>query len=126
MGSYFEIRLGASTPGAIGLTEGVLDLIDALEQQMTVYRDDSEVSQINAMAYPGPVEIEPGLFRLLEQCLAGDRPGDGRSVRRDCGGVVPRLADLQRSLEAGTDRVQSLPARGVPWRSTGSPRRSSR
>src|SRR5207237_1007670 len=55
MGSYFEVRLGAGTPGAVALTEGALDLIDALEQQLTVYRDDSEVSRINADAHLGPV-----------------------------------------------------------------------
>jgi thiamine biosynthesis lipoprotein len=70
MGSYFEVRLGASTPGAAGLAERALDRIDALEQQMTVYRDDSEVSRINLTAHLGPVEVEPGLFRLLEQAVA--------------------------------------------------------
>jgi len=70
MGSYFEVRLGAGTPGAVALTERALDLIDVLEQQMTVYRDDSEVSRINATAHLEPVEVEPGLFRLLEQALA--------------------------------------------------------
>jgi thiamine biosynthesis lipoprotein len=77
MGSYFEVRVGASTPGAIGLTERALDLIDALEQQMTVYRDDSEVSQINATAHLGPVAVEPGLFGLLEQAMATGRATRG-------------------------------------------------
>jgi thiamine biosynthesis lipoprotein len=70
MGSYFEIRIGAETPGGVALTEQALDLIDALEQQMTVYRDDSEVAQINATAHLGPVAVEPGLFRLLEHAVA--------------------------------------------------------
>jgi thiamine biosynthesis lipoprotein len=70
MGSYFEVRIGAGTPGAVGLTERALDLIDQLEQQMTVYRDDSEVSRINATAHLGPVAVEPGLFALLQQAVA--------------------------------------------------------
>jgi len=70
MGSYFEVRLGAHTPGALELTERALDVIDALEQQMTVYRDDSEVSRINAHAHLGPVAVEEGLFRLLERAMA--------------------------------------------------------
>jgi thiamine biosynthesis lipoprotein len=70
MGSYFEVRIGAGTPGAVGLTERALDLIDQLEQQMTIYRDDSEVSRINATAHLGPVAVEPGLFGLLEQAVA--------------------------------------------------------
>src|SRR4051812_16882801 len=70
MGSYFEVRLGAGTPGAVDLAERALDLIDTLEQQMTVYRDDSGVSRINAGAHLGPLEVEPGLFRLLERAMA--------------------------------------------------------
>ena len=81
MGSYFEVRLGAGTPGAVGLTERALDSIDALEQQMTVYRDDSEVSEINATAHLGPMEVEPGLFRLLERAIEiGDATGGAYDV----------------------------------------------
>jgi thiamine biosynthesis lipoprotein len=70
MGSYFEVRLGAGTPGGAALASQVLDLIDALEDQLTVYRDDSEVSRLNATAHLGPVTVEPGLFSLLEQAVA--------------------------------------------------------
>jgi thiamine biosynthesis lipoprotein len=70
MGSYFEIRLGARVPGAVELASRALDLIDELEAQMTVYRDDSEVSCLNATAHQVPVAVEPGLFRLLEQAVA--------------------------------------------------------
>jgi thiamine biosynthesis lipoprotein len=70
MGSYFEVRIGAGTPGAVAVTERALDRIDHLEQQMTVYRDDSELSHINASAHLGPIAVEPGLFDLLEQAVA--------------------------------------------------------
>jgi thiamine biosynthesis lipoprotein len=70
MGSYFEIRLGAGVPGAVEVASRALDLIDELEAQLTVYRDDSEVSRLNATAHLGPVAVEPGLFRLLEQAVA--------------------------------------------------------
>ena len=63
MGSYFEVRLPAGTPGAVDLACRALDVIDALEAQLTVYRDDSEVSRLNATAHLGPVEVERGLFR---------------------------------------------------------------
>jgi thiamine biosynthesis lipoprotein len=77
MGSYFEVRVGAETPGGVGLTERALDLIDSLERQMTVYSDDSEVSQINARAHLGPVEVEPGLFGLLERATEIGRATHG-------------------------------------------------
>jgi FAD:protein FMN transferase len=77
MGSTFEIRLGATTPGALPLAEQALDLIDELEQQLTVYRDDSEVSGLNARAHLGPVEVETGLFELLERAVALAKETDG-------------------------------------------------
>lgn len=46
----------------------VFDLIDELESQLTVYRDDSEVSQINQRAFDEPVEVECKLFDLLQTC----------------------------------------------------------
>ncbi len=73
MGSSFEVRIPASTPGAVDLACRALDVIDALEAQLTVYRDDSEVSRLNATGYPGPVVVEPGLFGLLESAVAISR-----------------------------------------------------
>jgi thiamine biosynthesis lipoprotein len=66
MGSYFEVRLPSTTPGAVDLACRALDLIDALEAQLTVYRDDSEVSRLNATAHLSPVGVEADLFELLE------------------------------------------------------------
>ncbi len=70
MGSTFEVRLGVTTPGALPLAEQALDLIDELEQQLTVYRGDSEISRLNALAADAPVEVEPGLFDLLTRAVA--------------------------------------------------------
>lgn len=65
MGSYFEVRLGVHVPGALDLATRALDVVDALEAQLTVYRDDSELSRLNATAHLGPVPVEAGLFDLL-------------------------------------------------------------
>ncbi len=77
MGSYFEVRLRSSTPGAVDLACRALDLIDALEAQLTVYRDDSEVSRLNATAHLNPVEVEPGLFHLLETAVTLSEQTEG-------------------------------------------------
>ena len=66
MGSYFEVRLPAAAPGALPLANRALDLIGGLEAQLSVYRDDSEISRLNESAHLGPVAVEPGLFGLLE------------------------------------------------------------
>jgi thiamine biosynthesis lipoprotein len=67
MGSYFEVRLAASVPGASELACRALDRIEDLESQMTVYRDDSEISRLNASAHLGPFRVEPRLFSLLQK-----------------------------------------------------------
>ncbi len=77
MGSYFEIRIGARTPGGVDLVERVLDLIDDLESRLTVYRDDSELSQINATAHLGPIAVERDLFDLLRRGLALNKETGG-------------------------------------------------
>lgn len=66
MATFFDVRLGARTPGGFELASEALDLIADLEGQLTVYRDDSELSRINATAHLGPVEAEEGLFGLLQ------------------------------------------------------------
>lgn len=43
-----------------------LDLVESLEDQMTVYRTDSEVVRINRLAAEHPVEVEPRLFEICE------------------------------------------------------------
>jgi thiamine biosynthesis lipoprotein len=77
MGSFFEIRLGARLPGALDLANRALDLIEALEAQLTIYRDDSEVSRLNATAHAGPVKVEPGLFALLHRAWELSRDTGG-------------------------------------------------
>lgn len=67
MGSYFEIRIPARTPAAVELLNRALDRVEALEAQMTVYRDDSELSRLNASAHERPIAVEEGLFRLIQR-----------------------------------------------------------
>jgi FAD:protein FMN transferase len=77
MGSYFEVRVPATTPGGVDLACRALDQVDALEAQLTVYRDDSEVSRLNARAHHGPVQVEAGLFGLLQQAVVLSQETEG-------------------------------------------------
>lgn len=43
-----------------------LDLIDQLEDQLTIYREESEVSVMNRLAAESPFRVEQNLFDLLE------------------------------------------------------------
>ena len=67
MATRFEIALPLGTPDAHAAADAALDLIDELEDQMTVYREESEVSQLNRRAADEPVIVEKGLFELFER-----------------------------------------------------------
>lgn len=47
-----------------------LDLVERLEDVMSVYRPHSTLSQLNVQASAGPAEVEPGLFDLLTIAMA--------------------------------------------------------
>jgi FAD:protein FMN transferase len=66
MASTFEIALPFGTPNALAAAEDALDQIDAIETQLTVYRDSSEASAVNAAATDGPIRIERRFFELLQ------------------------------------------------------------
>jgi thiamine biosynthesis lipoprotein len=66
MATLFEVLLPFGSPFAQPAAEAALDLIDELEDQLTVYRDHSEVSRLNATAADRPIEVEPGLFDLIQ------------------------------------------------------------
>jgi len=66
MACEFEAQLPAGQEEAVEVVVEALDLVEALEDQMTVYRDDSEVIRINRRAADGPVLVEPHLFALFQ------------------------------------------------------------
>ncbi|MCG8587268.1 MAG: FAD:protein FMN transferase [Pirellulales bacterium] len=54
-----------------------LDVVEELEAQMTVYNDLSELSHINFDAAESPMDVEPRLFKLLQQSLNLSDATDG-------------------------------------------------
>ena len=68
MATTFEVILPLGTPLAQEFAQAALDEIDAVESQLTVYREESELSQVNAHAAIHPVAVAENLFELLSQC----------------------------------------------------------
>lgn len=69
MACDFEVRLNADCAGGDQPTAAAmnaLDLVDELESQMTVYRDASEVIDINRRAADDWVDVESQLFAVLQ------------------------------------------------------------
>ena len=69
MACEFEIRLNISREeNDVAAGMAALDLIERLEDQLTVYRDRSEMIEINRRAADEAVAVEARLFELLELC----------------------------------------------------------
>jgi thiamine biosynthesis lipoprotein len=71
MACDFEVQLAASRhDGATRHALAALDLVEALEDQLSIYRPHTELMRINREAASGPVHVEPRLFALFS--LAAD------------------------------------------------------
>jgi thiamine biosynthesis lipoprotein len=110
MACQFQLFVNAGQyADALPVALQALDLVDALEEQLTVYRDTSEVMEINRRAFNEPVLVERRLCELLAQALrlhhqtdaayditAGPLSKVWGFYRRQ--GTVPAEADLQTAL----------------------------
>ena len=70
MATEFEIYLNDQRDqDELEMALETLDLLEELEDQLSVYREHSEVSRINRQAFSAPQTVEQGLFQLLGRGL---------------------------------------------------------
>ena len=75
MACQFELLFNMHQyPTAGNVTGDVFQLLDDLEDQMTVYRAESEISRLNEQAFLGQVQVEQRLYGLLKHCLLYTSP----------------------------------------------------
>jgi thiamine biosynthesis lipoprotein len=78
MATTFEVAIPVgSHRDPVAAADDTLNLIDELEDQMTVFRDHSEVSRLNERAAAGFVNVEPRLFELFLRCAAWTKETGG-------------------------------------------------
>jgi FAD:protein FMN transferase len=68
MACEFAIQYHAADGHYAEAALAALDLVDQLEDQLSIYRPYTEVSEINRAAAEHAVEMEPRLFSLVELC----------------------------------------------------------
>ncbi len=69
MACTFELLLNAGQyEGAIDTAMQTLEIVDEVEDQLSVFRPTSDISYLNESAADGPVEVEARLYGLLELC----------------------------------------------------------
>jgi thiamine biosynthesis lipoprotein len=77
MACRFEITLPSELGHHLDAAKDALDTVDALEEQLTIFRDGSELSRLNQTAGDRPVVVEERLFQLLSECQRLWRETDG-------------------------------------------------
>lgn len=77
MATGFELLLPFGTPHALDMADEVMTAIDRLEDQLSAYRDTSEICAINQVAATSPVQVEQGLFDLLFRTGRWSRETEG-------------------------------------------------
>lgn len=65
MACEFSVVMNPEDNGHYMTASDGLEIIHQLEDQMTVYREESELSELNRSAYSESVAVEPQLFELL-------------------------------------------------------------
>ena len=78
MACEFEVQVPASDSAKSSEPVlAALDLLELIEQQLTIYRADSEVLRINRQAAERPVKVESRLFALLQMAARLHQQTDG-------------------------------------------------
>jgi thiamine biosynthesis lipoprotein len=78
-----------------------LDLVDRLEDQLSVFRPHSEISRLNRHAGDEPIEVEPQLFRLLQLAV---------KIHRETSGAYDITAGPLSRVWGFTDRAGAIPS----------------
>ena len=68
MACQFEILLEGDDDAAAPAAHEALDLADAVESSLTVFRDTSDLARVNRVAGEAPAPVDAELFTLLEAC----------------------------------------------------------
>ena len=77
MATEFVILLPPHSSKAVELAVTALEQLDKIEQNLTIYRPDSEVSRINQMADEHPVLISSLTFQLIEKAVQWSQRTNG-------------------------------------------------
>ena len=109
MACRFEVTLPVGDRNGIAVANDALDLVDALEAQLSVFRDSSEISFINREAAARAVVVEHSLFDLLSLCKTLHEQTEGAfdvtaGPLTRCWGFLKRSGRLPAADEIETAR----------------------
>lgn len=78
MGSTYTVELyGTDRIAMEAAADAAFDEVHRLDNMLSNYKPDSELSQVNQRAAKGPVKVSPEFFQLLERCQEYSRQSEG-------------------------------------------------
>ena len=77
MATEFVVMLAPNCADSVEDAVAVLERLDAIEADLTVYQPSSEISHVNRRAAEGPVPVSRATFALLNRAVAWSRRCDG-------------------------------------------------
>jgi thiamine biosynthesis lipoprotein len=110
MACRFEILFGAEDSAFVPAARAALDEIDALESELSVFRDTSVISELNRRAASQPVVVSRAVFELLAACERLHQGTDGAfdattTPLSRCWGFLRREARLPQPGEIEAARA---------------------
>jgi FAD:protein FMN transferase len=70
MACRFEVTLPMSTQNGVSIASEALDQVEEIEEQLSVFKEESAVSLLNRNAASRAVRVDRSLFELLSHCKA--------------------------------------------------------
>jgi FAD:protein FMN transferase len=78
MGSTYTVELyGADRVAMEDAADTAFDEVRRLDNLLSNYKKDSELSQVNERAAQAPMKVSPELFQVIESCLEYSRQSEG-------------------------------------------------
>ena len=120
MACPWSVVMNPGPPEQIMVASAALDLLPPIEAQLSIYRDDSPISQLRTLKPGEWRKLPPEVFSLLVQCQEFSTategafdPTSGPLIRlwRECrqAGRIPEQTEIDAALMCcGTDRVIEL------------------
>ncbi len=112
MACEFEVCLNAGQYShGMDVALEALDMVNSLEELLSIFRDDSQISEINQFAADGPLTVDRRVFELIELCARLNRQTDG-ALDISAGplsdawgfsrraGSIPSDADLAKAMQS--------------------------
>ena len=116
MATLFEVMFPFGQTTAAEISAEIFEEFEQLEEQMTVYRDDSEVSLLNQHAFDQPVVVEERLFELFSLAAELHRETSG-AFDITAGPLIKAWGFFKRQGRVPTpqERQQALAHVGMKW-----------